>query len=220
MADRFFYRLKIFVGGKSSFVSQNDQIKVLQRTLIRAEVSVRYTRGFNPRPLLSFGPARPTGFSSLSDMADVCTKEELNPEHMKEKLNDALPAGFSVLKVSKIDEFEFGKVNEKIAGAKVGVHFSSDVNHEAVLDVLNQAVSQAGKFMLAEEEEVKFFDILKRACMNAKISYKKEGRLAVFKSKSPTRTAPRIDKLLLNVDGTPVRKAIKGIYILDYELEE
>jgi len=88
--------------GKIRFTSQRDVARMWERALRRAGLPLAYSRGFSPRPQLSFGLALPTGCESRAEYLDVVLDED-RPEaagvdvpSLPARLTDLLPAGIEV----------------------------------------------------------------------------------------------------------------------------
>jgi len=64
-------RVKFTKVGKVRFTSHRDVARMWERTLRRSGVPVARSQGFNPRPLVAFGLALPTGAESLAEYLDV-----------------------------------------------------------------------------------------------------------------------------------------------------
>lgn len=64
-------RLRYHKVGRVRFVSQRDLARVIERALRRAGLPLLKTKGFTPRPQLSFGLALPTGCASTAEFVDL-----------------------------------------------------------------------------------------------------------------------------------------------------
>ncbi len=69
MADRL--RVRFAKVGKIRFTSHRDVARMWERALRRSGLPVARSQGFNPRPLVAFGLALPTGCESLAEYIDV-----------------------------------------------------------------------------------------------------------------------------------------------------
>src|ERR1017187_10448785 len=69
MADRL--RVRFAKVGKIRFTSHRDVARMWERALRRSGLPVARSQGFNPRPLVGFGLALPTGCESLAEYLDV-----------------------------------------------------------------------------------------------------------------------------------------------------
>ncbi len=65
------YRLVYSKLGPAIFLSHLDLVRHLPRILRRAGLEIFYSRGFHPKPALSFGPALGLGISSLEEYLEV-----------------------------------------------------------------------------------------------------------------------------------------------------
>ncbi|MBX6422129.1 TIGR03960 family B12-binding radical SAM protein [Thermosulfurimonas sp. F29] len=102
----FWYRVIYAREGTASFLSQIEVQRVLERALRRAGVPLAFTRGFNPRPKLSFGRALPVGVASQREVFFVALSAEIPAEVFRNAFSRQLPEGFSVREVSRVPEPE------------------------------------------------------------------------------------------------------------------
>ena len=65
------YRLRYTKLGRASFIAHLDTMRLLQRMLRRAGVEMIYSKGFHPKPDMSFGPALGLGVLSLGEICDL-----------------------------------------------------------------------------------------------------------------------------------------------------
>ncbi|MGH9866584.1 MAG: TIGR03960 family B12-binding radical SAM protein [Candidatus Polarisedimenticolia bacterium] len=84
--------------GRSKFLSHLDLLRAMERALRRAGISLRYSQGFNPRPLLVFSPALAVGIESEEEFMDLMLGAPL-PGGALEALNASLPEGLSFLRI-------------------------------------------------------------------------------------------------------------------------
>jgi radical SAM family uncharacterized protein/radical SAM-linked protein len=87
------YRLRYAKLGRAAYLGHLDMARVLARLFRRAEVPVAYTRGFNPKPSMQFGPALSLGVPSLGELFDVALESELAPAALVERLREVAPDG-------------------------------------------------------------------------------------------------------------------------------
>jgi radical SAM family uncharacterized protein len=109
------YRLRYTKLGRASFIAHLDTMRLLQRMLRRAGVEMIYTKGFHPKPDMSFGPALGLGVLSLGEVcdlrlaylprdgaageaADVAAIQPvaMPPEELRERLRKAAPEGVRI----------------------------------------------------------------------------------------------------------------------------
>ncbi|MDX2085275.1 MAG: TIGR03960 family B12-binding radical SAM protein [Candidatus Melainabacteria bacterium] len=84
-------RLVLQKKGSLRFVSHLDWMQQVQRALMRAQLPVAYTQGFNPKPKLSFSPALPLFVEALNERVDVDLTEIPSGGSIAARLNAYLP---------------------------------------------------------------------------------------------------------------------------------
>lgn len=110
-AGHFKYMVHYLRTGQICFLGHLEILQLLFRTLRRAEITTNYSKGFNPSPKVSFGPALPVGTESLAEFYIMDLPAPLqDPGSIVRRLNAKLPPGLRVTKV----EPHSGKVPEKI----------------------------------------------------------------------------------------------------------
>lgn len=87
------YRLRFEKRGALKFISHHDLMRTFELALRRAGIDVAHSRGFNPRPRLSFAMALPLGVESLDEILDIDLATPLQPAELMQKLQDQMPAG-------------------------------------------------------------------------------------------------------------------------------
>lgn len=95
--ESFPVRLKMRKEGRMRFLGHLDYMRAFQRSLLRAELPVRYSGGFHPKPKVSFSEALPTGLESDAELIDVELARPVAAASVIEALNQELPAGLQIL---------------------------------------------------------------------------------------------------------------------------
>ncbi|MCX7719783.1 MAG: TIGR03936 family radical SAM-associated protein [Dictyoglomus thermophilum] len=110
MENRYFYRLVFSKLGLLKYLGANDFLIFLGRALRRANIPIKYSEGYNPRPLISLGFPCPVGVESRRDYVDMTLHEEIEEREIIEKINKELPPdirfyeGYKVKKSSLIED--------------------------------------------------------------------------------------------------------------------
>ncbi|NPV38679.1 MAG: TIGR03960 family B12-binding radical SAM protein [Brevinematales bacterium] len=86
--------------GRARYLSPTDLEEVLSRAVIRSNLPVCYTRGFNPHFRFAFLWALPLGFESEQEIAEVMVWKHLLPEEWRERFNESLPDGIRLMAVN------------------------------------------------------------------------------------------------------------------------
>jgi radical SAM family uncharacterized protein len=79
--------------GPFRYIGHNDLANALQRVFRRAGIEIRYSQGFHPKPLMSFGPALPLGMEGKAEFFEFKPKAPLDTGVLLEKANAAAPPG-------------------------------------------------------------------------------------------------------------------------------
>ncbi len=100
--DRFKIRLQVSKTGRARFVSHLEFMSVIHRAASRAELPVRFSRGFHPAPRISFPDALPTGVESEAEIIDLELFRSLEASGLMSVLNSALPEDVRVIAARSI----------------------------------------------------------------------------------------------------------------------
>ncbi len=92
-------RIRYAKRGRLRFSSTRDFSRALERALRRAGVPMAFSAGFHPHPLISYANAAPTGTASEAEYFEIRVTERVDPDSVREALDDALPSGLDVLEV-------------------------------------------------------------------------------------------------------------------------
>ena len=90
-------RIKFCKVGNLQFVSHLDLQRTFHRVLVRANIPMWYTKGFNPHAKLVFGLPLSVGTESMCEMADLKIERKISLEDIKSQLNEQLTDEMYVL---------------------------------------------------------------------------------------------------------------------------
>ncbi len=88
--ERIFCAFTFQKTGLARYISHLDLVNLLNRAFRMAALPISFTRGFNPRPVLRFGPALELGVAGMAEQF-VGEFEQPLPSDALCRLNDALP---------------------------------------------------------------------------------------------------------------------------------
>jgi radical SAM-linked protein len=95
-------RIRFAKRGPVRFISHRDVARAFERAFRVAELPVAFTRGFSPRPKVSFGPALAVGYESDAEYLDIECVHEVDTGAVGEAVNGALPDGMAVAGVAAL----------------------------------------------------------------------------------------------------------------------
>ena len=65
------YRIRFAKLGRAAFLGHLDLVRLLSRSFRRADLTMAMSRGFSPKPRITFGPALGLGIPSLGELFDI-----------------------------------------------------------------------------------------------------------------------------------------------------
>ena len=107
------YRIRFAKVGRAAFLGHLDLVRLLSRSFRRADLPLAMTRGFSPKPRISFGPALGLGVPSLGELMDIdlehvvpgakswdaqdaAGRVALSPDEVRERLAAVCPPGIEI----------------------------------------------------------------------------------------------------------------------------
>ncbi len=91
------FRLRYSKLGPAAFLAHLDLVRHLPRAFRRAGLEIYYSKGFHPKPGLSFGPALGLGIPSLGEYLDVKLVDKVTPDEILRRLRAVSPPGIEFL---------------------------------------------------------------------------------------------------------------------------
>ena len=88
--------------GEMKFISHLDLLRFFERLFNKAEIPVKYSEGFHPRPKMSFGSPISLGTEAYNEIMDFETDAEISNEEVVKRLNVSPVLGFKVHKVEEV----------------------------------------------------------------------------------------------------------------------
>ncbi|MDR3201514.1 MAG: TIGR03936 family radical SAM-associated protein, partial [Spirochaetales bacterium] len=131
--------------GTSAFLPHLSLMQVMERSLLRAGVALRFTEGFNPKPTLEFAQPSSVGTESLDEVFSFETfdEEETQPcsdsEALMSALNGKLPEGLCVTSLRVIRYEEKGKKPPSLMSLYAGgryeiTSYNQDITAKTLLE--------------------------------------------------------------------------------------
>ena len=97
------HAIPLTVEGDLRFASHHDLMRVIERTASRANLPLRYTQGFNPRPKLSLVCPRPVGITTRDDLLVLSLDSPIEIDDLTARLNDCAPKGMRFARARKLE---------------------------------------------------------------------------------------------------------------------
>jgi len=93
---------KLIKGPEVRFISHLDLLRAVERALRRAGVPMVFSKGYNPRPKISFASALPVGMTSGGEYAEFILKHSWPPKEFQARLNEQLPIGLEIVAIKEV----------------------------------------------------------------------------------------------------------------------
>ncbi len=112
--QHFYYTVSYSRLGDICYLGHLEILQIVFRILRRARIETNFSKGFNPSPKVSFGPALPVGTQSLAEYFIMDLPAPLDSlEKTAEKMNRQMPPGLKVLEISLCN----GKVPQEVVSS-------------------------------------------------------------------------------------------------------
>lgn len=85
----------------AKYISHLDLLRVFTRAVMRAELPVKYSNGFNPHQIITFSLPLAVGVTSESEFVDIDFDDSASNGEIAEKLGRALPPDMKVMKIGE-----------------------------------------------------------------------------------------------------------------------
>ena len=136
--------------GPAALLGHLDLIRELPRVLRRAGARTAYTKGFHPKPAMTFGPALSLGVASLDEHLDVKLLDAPPAEELLASMNAAAVGGLRFTAATRL-----GDVDPGIARILTGAHYVIALSSLSLADLGGkQGVRERIEAFLARDEVV------------------------------------------------------------------
>jgi radical SAM-linked protein len=95
-------RIRFCRGEEVKFISHLDIMRLWQRALNRAGVTLAYSEGFNPHPRMSLAAPLALGVTSEAELMDIILSRWSSPHSFTESVSRQLPRGIAIRQVYNI----------------------------------------------------------------------------------------------------------------------
>ena len=143
------YRVRYEKKGRMKFISHLDLTRTIIRGMRRAAMPFVFSRGFNPLPKVSFGPALPVGVESNAEYLDFYSKEYIDEESFPDRINRHLPEGIAFKRIKSIT-----RMTHSLSESLNLAHYSVSLEGEAVDDRIASMIGQLHDRRMPEAVEV------------------------------------------------------------------
>jgi radical SAM-linked protein len=137
-------RLTYAKGEAIKFISHQDEFRLWERTLRRADLPLLYKRGFNPQPHIQFASPLGVGFTGRAEPIDIVLSPPVPLDELLPRIRRALPPGVILHDGREID-LKTPALQASLIGADYTIILYADVT-----ELSSTAVETAIAQFLAE----------------------------------------------------------------------
>ncbi len=106
----YHYLLRYSKTGPARYLSLHDVRRAWERSTRRAGLPLAYSRGFSPKPRLTFGPPLAVGAEGLDECMVLSLREALDPSTVHERLSATAVDGLSMGDIQTVARRKFTTV--------------------------------------------------------------------------------------------------------------
>ncbi len=106
-------------------------MRLFQRALGRANLPVRYSAGFNPRPRIHIVLPRPVGVASQDELLLVDLERDVEPTEVLASLSPHAPAGLRLISIDRLAPTEKRRPYKAVYGLRLAPHLRESVDAAA-----------------------------------------------------------------------------------------
>jgi len=156
MHDRGFrFRITFAKTDEMRFTGHLDLQRTWERLFRRAELPLRFTRGFHPHPRFNLAAALPLGFTGAAEILDLYLDEKRDPDALAASLREVSPPGIRIVRVDPVDAGAQA-VQTLVAAAEYTVELAAGADR---LQVARRLDALLGTECLPRERRGKTYDL-------------------------------------------------------------
>ena len=95
-------RIKFTRGEEVKFISHLDMTRLWQRALLRADIPLAYSQGFNPHPQIAMASPLQVSVTSSAELMDIILYRQMAPQYFLSLIKKQLPEGIEILEVRTV----------------------------------------------------------------------------------------------------------------------
>jgi len=103
-------QVKFIKQGSLRFISHHNLMKLFERAIRRASISVKMSEGYNPRPKIAYPLALPVGIKGIDEKLEMELCEQMDVSELETRLKKQLPENMQITSVEPISR---GKIYGK-----------------------------------------------------------------------------------------------------------
>ena len=118
-------RVRFGRGQEIKFISHLDIMRLWERALRRAQISLAYSEGFSPHPRISLAAPLPVGVTSEAELMDVFVTRLVSPHWFNAVTSQQLPPSIEILGVYQV-ALTMPSLQSQVRYAEYGVEVETE----------------------------------------------------------------------------------------------
>lgn len=97
-------RIQYKKNGMMKFLSHLDMVRLVERSMRRAKMPLKFSQGFNPHPKIAFAAPLSVGLTSDYELVDIELTEVIDLDQFRAIFPTAFPAGIQMVRCTLIEQ--------------------------------------------------------------------------------------------------------------------
>jgi radical SAM-linked protein len=148
-------------GEELKYLSHLDMMRLWERALRRAGISIAYSQGFSPHPKISMAAPLPLGVTSEGELVDLFIQHRISPYALPKTLGNQLPKGISILSVSQVPP-DAPALQAQLRRAEYRVELQTDKTADEIKNAIDSLLAKTElPWQHKRDEEIRSYDLRK-----------------------------------------------------------
>jgi radical SAM-linked protein len=148
-------------GEELKYLSHLDMMRLWERALRRAGISIAYSQGFSPHPKISMAAPLPLGVTSEGELVDFFIQHRISPYALPKTLGNQLPKGISILSVSQVPP-DAPALQAQLRRAEYRVELQTDKTADEIKNAIDSLLAKTElPWQHKRDEEIRSYDLRK-----------------------------------------------------------
>ena len=160
-------RLKYQKNEPLTFLSHLETLRVFEKAVKRAEISINYTSGFHPRMKMVFAYPLGVNIESESEYLDIELNEKYNENDLMISLNSHLPDGLKIINARYVSK-SFAKIAVLLTSADYEVILKNSSDIKKIKSNIEKCFEENKLIIIRKEKEENVINYIENFEINEK----------------------------------------------------
>ncbi|MFC2025428.1 TIGR03936 family radical SAM-associated protein [Chloroflexota bacterium] len=133
-------RIKISRGEELKFISHLDMLRLWERALRRAQITLAYSKGFSSHPRISLAAPLQVGITSEAELMDVFVTKQTSPHWFTTAVSQQLPSSIKILGVYQI-ALSMPSLQSQVRYAEYRVEVETEKGEKEIASAISNLLS-------------------------------------------------------------------------------